>query len=445
MNRPLLLLASLLFAAPAAAFEICDEARDATSFPPHERWAVVADQGLDGWIFGQAELEVPAPLAAAGPLARLARALAARGVAPFVVDVPLRPAVAGEKLAPRRPAFKGLRPQAFAAAYHRRMEALGAAGLLPVDVVSLAASSGLGAAMVRDRDPRWSGEGMRAVAGELAARIQALPAWASVPKHPFRLEERTVAWSGTYRYVVADRCGVPLPATPGPAFRAEPEDELAGAALLGESAVAQVVLVGTANSRRKDYDVLSDRAAFEDSFAALLRHALSARLLNLAVEGGGTYTALEAWLTGDEYGRNDPRVLIWEMADGDGFDDPAALRRIVPAAWGWCGDGDAIASAAGALADGPPSLDVDPARGVQGHQHYVAIRLSDRGLTEFAITFHQGDGAETVAMQRSRLLPNSGRFFVELGDAAAPLERVSIDLPPGSRGTWEARICAAPE
>ena len=132
------------------------------------------------------------------------------------------------------------------------------------------------------------------------------------------------------------------------------------------------------------------------------------------------------------------------MNDGDGFEDLATLRRLVPAAWGRCGDSEAVAHSSGELGRYRPILDVDTP-GIQGNRHYLVLQLSDLGLTGFEVAFQHGSRTDSVSVKRSKLLPNSGLFFVELSDAKASLESVSVDLPGGATGRWDARICAAPQ
>jgi alginate biosynthesis protein AlgX len=446
MPRLFLLAALVLAATPAAAFEVCDAAKDPTAFAPHDRWAVIADQGRDGWVFAKGELLVPADLAhAAGPLQRLAAALKAKGVEPFLVDVPGRLAVAEEMLDPERSAFRDYRRGSIATSYARKIAAVAKTGWTTVDVAGLATSSGLGVGMYLDRDHHWSVEGEKVVVADLTKRIQALPVWGSVPKKAFTLRERAVAYSGTYRYTVVDKCGNEIEATPSFSYKADADQELSAEALLGDEATPEVVLIGTSQSRRQDFDLKANRQVFEDSFAALLRHGLGADVLNLAVEGGGTYTSLEAWLTSEEYQRGSPKVVIWEMNDSDGFEDLSTLRRVVPAAWGQCRTSEALAKGKGDVGQYRPILDVDPALGIKSPQHYLVFKLSDGGITDFSVSFKHGSRTDTVAVKRSKLLPNSGLYFVEVSKQQSPLESVTVELPSGASGTWKARICAAPQ
>ena len=88
---------------------------------------------------------------------------------------------------------------------------------------------------------------------------------------------------------------------------------------------------------------------------------------------------------------------------------------------------------------------MDAGKAIQGHRHYLALKLADKGVTDFSVSFKHGSKTDTVAVKRSKLLPNSGLYFVELSDIKAPLESVTVELPEGTTGTWNARICAAPQ
>lgn len=442
-----LLLAFLLPPRGGAAFEICAAAKDPSVFPEHDRWAVIAEQGSDGWIFAKGELAAPADLGAAeGYLARLAAALRHKGVTPFMVSVPPRLSVAQAKLDRNRPEFRTFSQDSISSAHHRRIEVLNRAGFVAQDMVDLANASGLGPEFFFHVDHHWSSEGLRVVARELGAMIRALPAYASMPRVEWQLMSRESRTAGTYRYVVITRCeGTDIPPMETLSYKAVRATEATAEALLGDEPEAPVVLVGTSQSRREEYDL--DRGVFtEDSFAALLRHELGVEVLNAAVPGGGSYVGIDGWLTSDDYQAGKPQVLVWETNDSDGFVDHAALRRIVPAAWGVCSDQDALLRAKGPV--GPAGIELlnRDKLPIQGSAYYVAIELTDHQVRDLDVTIgHSGGAFDNQHLARSALVANSGRFFLELSDAlASPLQSIRISLPEGAQGSYLARVCTVP-
>jgi hypothetical protein len=406
---------------------------------------VIADKGLDDWVFAQGELLVPPnPSRASATLTRLAAALRGRGILPVLVVVPPRLAVAEDKLDPQRSAFQAYRPGTMAAAYREVVATLRAAGWSVPDLVEIAGESRLGADFFNGQDHHWSTRGAQATAEAIAVLLQRSPGWSSVARAGFDLEERRVANPGTYRFLVVDKCRTSVPSKETTSYKAVPRAAVSASALLGDGPAPDVVLVGTSQSRRQDFDALTRKDYFEDSFAALLRASMGADLLNLAAEGGGTFTSIESWLTSPEFQQGRPRVLIWEMNQTDGFDQPELLRRLVPAVHGTCRTADALAAQTGDAADGI-DLAAATSLALAGSRIYLSVRLSDATVRGFDVTFtHAQVRKETVRVERSALLPNSGLFFVELNPAITlPLSRVQVELP-GARGTVEARLCAAP-
>jgi alginate biosynthesis protein AlgX len=327
--------------------------------------------------------------------------------------------------------------------YARHLAHLSKTGWEEMDLVKIGEASGLGADFFNSKDHHWSTQGSRVTADAIAALVQKWSGWAKVPKAEFELETREVRNPGSYRWVVLDRCGVDIPAEASSSYKAVAKAELSADALLGDAPPPGVVLIGTSQSRRQDYDALANRQYFEDSFAALLRSALQADVLNLAAAGGGTYTSIDGWLTSKEFQKDKPAVVVWEMNDSEGFEQPGFLRSMVPAVYGMCSKEDALAEFSGTL-EGDIAL-AAPA-GVAGTDYYVAMKFSDDSVTEFGVTFeHKGGTKDTVDMKRSPLLPNSGLFFTELsGGIKQPLQTARISVPAGSGGRLRARLCKVP-
>jgi alginate biosynthesis protein AlgX len=442
------LLMTALAPGAASAFEICADAKDPQAFPEHDRWAVIAEQGLDGWIFAKGELAAPGNLGEAeGYLSRLAAALRHRGVTPYMVSVPPRLAVAQSKLDRDKPEFRSFSESSISGAHHRRIEVLNRAGFISQDLVNLAEASGLGAEFFFHVDHHWSSAGIRAVARDLGAMIRDLPGYAAMPRVEWQLLSRNSRTAGTYRYVVMTRCGdgVDIPPMEILSYKAVRATEATADALLGDEPPAPVVLVGTSQSRREEFDL--DRGVYtEDSFAALLRHELGVDVLNAAVPGGGSYVGIDGWLSSDEYQLGSPEVLVWETNDGDGFVDFAALRRIVPAAWGMCSEEDALVQAKGPV--GPAGIELlnRDKLPIQGSDYYLALQLTDKNVREFDLTVGHTAGAfDNQHMARSALVANSGRFFLEFADGLdSPVQSVAISLPADADGSYVARICKVP-
>lgn len=437
----------IAMAAPVSArgWEVCAAAKDASTYAEGDKWAVIADQGKDGWIFSKGELKPPsATLGGDKPLARLSAALARRGISAYVVTMPNRLAIAGGKFDPARPAFAGVDPAKMAEMHHRRVQALNALGLRALDLVDIARDAGLGAGFFRPVDHHWTTQGSLAVAEALARDIRSRPVYASLRKADFDVKTREVNDSGTYFYLMETKCGVLLPSQTTLTYASVRKGADAARSLLQDEPDPDVVLVGTSESRREDFDIKTG-AYTEESFPAQLRHALGADVLNAAVEGGGPYVSIEGYLTSDDYRDHPPKVLIWETHDADGLTDAATLRRIAAAAAGPCGKDEALARASGRVEPGKPvDLRAPAGFSVRAASATLALELTDRAVSSFDVSFIGEKGtAEDQAVSRSTLVPRTGRFFVApAGDDDAPLASVRVAFPPGAGGDYDARLCA---
>ena len=441
----LLTLLLVSISSSAQAFEVCAAAKDPAAYVANDRWAVIAEQGADGWIFAQGELLRPADMGGAvGVLTRMAAALRKHGTLPILVPIPNRLTLAEDKIDASKPEFSSYKAGSMPAMYTRHLNALKKTGWQVTDLVALGKSSGLGAEFFNDKDHHWSTQGARVTAGLIAQLVEKHPGWAGVAKTAFELEVREVRNPGSYRWVVLDRCGIDIPAEVTKSYKAKSQAEVSADSLLGDAPPADVVLIGTSQSRRQDFDAIGNRQYFEDSFSALLRHSLSVDVLNLAAAGGGTFTSVDGWLTSKEFQKQKPKVVVWEMNDSEGFEQPAFLRTLVPAVHGRCSKDAAIARASGSV-EGTVELAVPAGRKVIGDRYYLALKLSDSSIVDFKVTFDHGGSRDAVPMKRSPLLPNSGLFFTELSGAMKkPLTSVRISLPADGSGRFDARICEAP-
>lgn len=446
VRRLLLLLAAGMLWAPAAhAFEVCAAAKDPSAYVATDRWALIAEQGKDGWIFAQGELMQPGNLGRElDPLTRMAVALRTVGTLPVMLPIPSRLTLAEDKLDPSKKEFASYKLGTMGSMYGKHVAALRKTGWEIVDLMALGKSSGLGADFFNDKDHHWSTQGARITAGRVAELLGKAPLAAGLATKAFSLEEREVRNPGSYRWVVLDRCGIEIPAEVTTSYKSVADEEVSADSLLGDAPPADIVLLGTSQSRRQEYDVMSNRQYFEDSFAALLRHALQADVLNLAAAGGGTFTSIDGWITSREFQSQKPKVVIWELNDTEGFDPPELLRTLVPAVYGRCSKGDAVVAGSG-KAGTPVQLSVPAGTKAIGTDYYLALRLSDATVVDFDVSFDHGGAKDTVHIKRSPLLPNSGLFFAELSSGMKkPLSTVTVDLPAANSGRWDARLCKVP-
>lgn len=84
------------------------------------------------------------------------------------------------------------------------------------------------------------------------------------------------------------------------------------------------------------------------NFIGFLQEFLQTEVLNFAVSGGGSFTALENYLISEAYKDEKPKLLVWETVlnprslDRSRFDVATDYRRVIPSIYGSCSDSGAV-------------------------------------------------------------------------------------------------------
>ena len=255
--------------------------------------AVVGD---DGWLFTSEELEVHANFAAnveasARRIAEVRNELAARDIRLITVIIPDKADIYAEHLGFRRADVVRQRLTVFT-------DLLDRFGAERIDAAAhLRAAKAERAMFMRD-DTHWSPFGAQIVAevvGEKLADADLMRsdvAGNALGAVSFDGDLLSFVPTGPFRPVV------------GPEQRVIDRFETAVATesgLFGDAPV-EVALVGTSFSARPEFH-----------FEGCLKRALSADVLNFAVEGKGPFTPMDAFLASEEFELNPPKVVIWEI------------------------------------------------------------------------------------------------------------------------------------
>ncbi|MEZ0262230.1 MAG: alginate O-acetyltransferase [Alphaproteobacteria bacterium] len=247
--------------------------------------------GLDGWLFTSEEFSCPARYETnlAENLAYIEKTAARAKVAVVLIPAKARvyAAQTGKEMPPCR---KWLYDEAMSFLKLRNIEA---PQLLP-------AMTGRDGVFLKT-DTHWSPAGARIAAQE----ISLLLADAGFEKHAYRtksgdMKERA---GDLTRYVP----GVDFEKDKYPAFTTAEEVTVAAAGAAQDlfgTAAPPVTLVGTSYSANPDWH-----------FEGFLKESLQADVLNMADEGQGPFTVMDAYLESTAWKENPPALIVWEIPE----------------------------------------------------------------------------------------------------------------------------------
>lgn len=406
--------------------------------------------GHDGWLFRSntelSETFGPEPEGFA-EIARLARALKARGVRLMLVYVPTRGLMHHHRL----PADYPYDPQRAIADYARVLEQFRRAGLLVPDYASLVRDGEEIENFYFRRDHHWTPVGARRVAAVVDSFMRQQPWFTSLPTRAFTTEVSGLIGSpGTLARAATQICDIHYPDQYTRGYRTFPTEAASSEDLLfGDTGGPPIVLVGTSFSK----------GATDYNFAGFLSELLSVEVANEAVAGGSFSGAMDQYLHSESYRSDRPQLLIWEVPAYHTLGDRDFYQRMVPAALGGCGD-DALISRTTTIEDGTTELLANATDGrilpLDGASHLLEIQFDAPTLREFELRFWYVNGrSKDVRLKRSERIENSGRFYVELPRGEFWSDRVflsvnlmnlpetGVDQIVGRRVT--TRICRHPE
>lgn len=252
-------------------------------------------------------------------------------------------------------------------------------------------------------DFHWTAAGAHLAAQAIAAKIQAEPDYADLPKSEYvtTAGPMTAAFS-TLRRSLQRSCQTELPRVEDQvAITTKTIDPAAEVDIFADRATPQIVLVGT---------------SFSDAplanFAGYLAQTSGLDVLNYAVTGGNQYGAITSYLISRDFAEARPRFLIWENPIYNNLAQfgPDPMEELIAAA------SDRCTTVLAAKQTDANTLTVDLANlNLQASDSILADLGVDGGRR---VDFHlqTASGIERRAsIQRSDRMRASGRFFQSLG------------------------------
>lgn len=409
--------------------------------------AMLLAAGDDGWLF-RTNMDLVEDVQPIDPLiyedlARLRRALNARGVQVVMVSSPPRGLVEARKLG------KGLSsrfdfPRALDN-YRKHLDRLRAAGFIVPDTATFAGESAdNGEPFYFKRDVHWRSSGARRTAELVAAELRARGLSKNLPEKPFdTVLSGTHLTPGSISAIASRLCGGVWPSEISPTYiTAAPSSDN----LFGDEGAPQVTLVGTSFSANPLYH-----------FAGYLQSTLKTDVLNAAVAGGSFDGALTQYLRSAAFQESPPKILIWETAyQYFGTIGRTTLRRLIPLVGNGCTAKKALKEATSKvnsglgepvelIYNGGDRLDATPAKDL-----VLDLQFDNPAVKDISVEFWYLDGSSEMLHPRYNEFTNTeGRVALELSpdgpNATLPVVsvRLRIATPLATAATVTARLCRA--
>lgn len=377
---------------------------------------------------------------AQGMFGRLFAALNARGVQPVVVLLPTRRSMV------YAPGGTGAPPEKYnwaeeRAQYLATRTWIEAQGVIVPDLLELGLRLRAdGPPLFRDDDGHWTTLGARAVAERVADAIRSSGPKAWMGSAPIDLVDPKLqdAGPGHYAAALAKLCKVKASG----AYQRTTwtvRDARPAPGLLDERGPPPVAVVG------------SSFAAPAYLFSPALSAALDADVLNVAVAGGRSTSALRQWLESENYASAPPQVVVWILQVNHAFGTaPAALgtlsqaegfRQLLPLVDGGCTAAEAERSLR-PQADGILLGTRDAP--LTGPGRYLSLEGAALTGVRFTVTVKYADGsAHTGVVASDPRVPARPLALYELPqDVGSPIVGVSVASPSWkSTPDVDARVC----
>jgi alginate biosynthesis protein AlgX len=285
---------------------------------------MMLQEGHEGWLFRDQDLKLTFGPSQRGykKLDQLKRALQDKGTSLVMVPIPTRPLVHPQALGNVSYDLQRSRK-----AYADYLQQLRRTGVIVPSLEKLY-NQPISKPLFFSRDHHWNHRGSRSVARYTAHAIKKSSQYTSLAPQLFESQMlNNHSNHGSLQKAAEQICGkryadesFKIYQTAVVGLDAEADGE---AGLFGEIGAADIVLVGTSNSRGK----------LNFNFSGFLSQYSKLNVENLAMSGGGYGGALKRYLASDEFHEQPPKFLVWEMPsyyslnDIGFFDEALALIR----------------------------------------------------------------------------------------------------------------------
>lgn len=419
----------------------CAALNDENSYGKEKEEFLFMLAGKEGWVFrSQQDLRQDFQITQDDTdlYLRFAEVLRERGTELIIAYIPTRGFVASEFLPDNNPHTKDFDAVTAREKYSAMLSEMSNKG---INIVGNAEPK-IGAAYFNHADQHWTTSGAQTMAKSLAEKIKTFPQSQALPKKRFVTQiGKEILYDGRFGEFIEELCGFrPQPEKDKKVKTLEEAGENASDALFSEASVPRVVLVGTSNSKRDEFDT---------NFSGFLEEELSTEVLNAAISGGGMDDSLVAYLNSDHFRKNPPAFLIWELPGyynlgGAGMED--ALRQAIAIVYGVCQN--PIAES-GSLALSGKKLDLIKGlaeQKVDAHSTYISLRFNKPIDRDFFITYKTSDKKTgKFKFRRAREYQGQNFYFIpKVSDGAEGIlyTNLSVNTKKDFQDiSVEAQIC----
>lgn len=437
-------VALLAFPVQAATpdFSKCDKLSDESAYKDKYEDFMFMVPGKDGWFFRtKQDMTSDFKVSDKGieKFKRLSALLKSKGTELVIAFPPTRGIAAAKFLPDNNALLKGYDPAVATRNYANLIATMNKNGVQMVGTPDVKA----GGDYFYKLDMHWTTAGAKEMAEAVAAHIKTMPVYKDLRKTEFVTKrEKDGINEGHFNKPLQGLCGEKLPDEVAVQERTSVKDSGHDSkALFGDKGVPEVVLVGTSNSNRDDFDL---------NFSGALKQSLSADVYNAAIAGGGIDDALLAYLASDMYKKSPAKVIIWEIPSYYNLNGEVmmySLKQAIPATYGMCAT--AIAEA------GPVALGTSEQKLLTGldtkqitaGQYYLALDFDKAIRKKFTVNFQYADeGEKKVKFRDSRNPDKKSAFYAPDAKEVRTLKAVTIDPGKDMDGVKvTAKICALPE
>ena len=288
--------------------------------------------GRDSWVFRsrqdlKAKFDVtPADVAMHQELTSI---LKGKGIDFVMAYIPTRGMLASQFLLRQTPHDKNFDVAAAIASYDTSIKTLREGGVHIVGDSHPAAPN----LYFNHADQHWTTIGSHSMAKAVATYIKArIPVASQLPVQAYTTTEGSkISYDGRFGEFIKRPCKFRPPYESDVTVDTKPAGQAGSAeALLADPKMASVVLVGTSNSKRDE---------FNSNFDGYLKQELSLDVYNAAIPGGGMDDSLLNYLVSPEFKKTPPKILIWEIPgyyDLGGAAMSQTLKQAVASVAGIC-------------------------------------------------------------------------------------------------------------
>ncbi len=289
-------------------------------------------------------------------------------------------------------------------------------------------------------DQHWTTIGAHSMAKSIATYIKArVPVSTQLPAQAFTTTEGSkTSYDGRFGEFIKRPCGFRPNYETDVLVDTKPAGEAGSAqALLADPKMASVVLVGTSNSKREE---------FNSNFDGYLKQELSLDVYNAAMPGGGMDDALLNYLVSPAFKKTPPKILIWEIPgyyDLGGAAMEQTLKQAVASVAGVCEK--PIVEFAQKKVEGKKLKLFEKlnAKKILANTSYIVLQFDQPVKTDFTMSVKTSDGkVEKYEFEQRKAGDGRIWYYFPRKEGELYLSEVTLSVKAGiAEKMLQAKLC----